>query len=239
MKPITKEELENLILHGIASDIFIAERAYSMFKTIGDKSDDISGRNGYQDFFLSAQIAFKDQFLLAASRIFDTPSRNKTRCVLGVLTYLSNNSNRLPKIVENLNLISAMQMVGFSSDIIGLVSQPDRDKEITVAIVQHFNSLIGSPENRKLLIRLKGLRDKRLAHNELVGIGENLAESIDIVTYRDLLTLIEIAKGLVGVIGWAYMSMVFVHNGRYLLTDDAQRPNKVLKRLMDKIATPK
>lgn len=64
MDNISKKEFENLIRHGIASHIFIAERAYSMFKTIGDKSNDLSGRNGYQGFLEAHKQHSKTSFYL-------------------------------------------------------------------------------------------------------------------------------------------------------------------------------
>jgi hypothetical protein len=234
MERISKKELEDLILHGLAPDIFIAERAFSMFRTIGEKSKELSERNNYGEFFGSTQTAFKDQFLLAVSRIFDTPSkRNKTRCVKGVLQFLSDNSKRLPEIVERYNLILVMEKAGFDRQATKLVEQVNKDAEVTIAIVNHFNSLLESSQNKKLILRIKELRDKKLAHNEL--IKNELPEAIDIITFKDLFSLVEIAKDLIGIIGWAYMSTMFVHNGVYHLTADAKRPSSSLARLIEKI----
>jgi hypothetical protein len=234
MERISKKELENLILHGLAPDIFIAERAYSMFQTIGEKSKELSQRNNYGEFFGSTQAAFKDQFLLAVSRIFDSPSRrNKTRCIKGVLQFLSDNSQRLPEIVERHNLILVMERAGFDRQTSKLIEQGNKDTEVTLAIVSHFNSLLENSQNKKLILRLKELRDKKLAHNEL--IKSELPEAIEIITFKDLFSLVEIAKELIGIIGWAYMSMVFVHNGVYRLTTDAKRPSNSLARLIEKI----
>lgn len=236
MEKVSKKKFEELILHGLAADIFIADRAYSMFKTIGESSNELSKRNNYGEFFGSAQAAFKDQFLLAISRIFDSPSkRNETRCLKGVLQFLEHNSNRLPRIVERYNLILVMERIGFNNQAIDLAKQGNKDNELTLAITNHFNSLLESPHNKKLILRLKELRDKRLAHNEL--IKNELTESLDVITFKDLFSLVEIAKELIGIIGWAYMSMMFVHAGVYHLTDDAHRPNRSLIRLIGKVTT--
>ncbi len=69
-----------------------------------------------------------------------------------------------------------MQKAGFDSDSTRLVNQTGKDKEVTSAIVNHFYSLLESPYNKKLLLPLKDLRDKKLAHNELVKIGDELTE---------------------------------------------------------------
>ena len=95
---------------------------------------------------------------------------------MGVLRFLSDNSQRLPTIIEKSNLISAMQKAGFDSDSTRLVNQTGKDKEVTSAIANHFYSLLESPYNKKLLLPLKDLRDKKLAHNELVKIGDELTE---------------------------------------------------------------
>jgi hypothetical protein len=237
MEKITKKELENIVLHGLATDIFIAERSFLLFKTIGEKNEEIIENKNFLDFFKGAQDACKDQFLIATSRLFDSPSeRNKTRCVAGVLKFLSKNSEKLPKIIERPNLLSVMKDISFSEETLNLVRHEGKDSEITLRIVNHFDLLLKSSKNQRLLTKLKEIRDKRLVHNELKNAtATSLTETIDSVTFKDLFSLVETAKNFVGVIGWAYMSMVFMHNGNYVLGDSAHHPANSLKRLVDQL----
>src|SRR6266853_1037369 len=97
MEQITKKEFEETVLNGLASDIFIAERSYGMFKTIGEQFESINQSKQYVELFKVTQAAYKDQFLLATARLFDSASdRNKTRSVQGLLKFMSDNLSRLP-----------------------------------------------------------------------------------------------------------------------------------------------
>jgi hypothetical protein len=169
--------------------------------------------------------------LLATARLFDTPHRNnKTRCVKGVLKYLSDNSRRLPQIVEWSNLMSAMKDIGFSEQ---LLMHHEEDTQIAEIIVNHFTQLLESPEISRLLAGLKEIRDKRLAHNEFIKPNYNeINDTIDPITFKDLKKLVEIAKNFIGIVGWAYMNTVFVPNRQYRLTSDAERPKYSLEKLI-------
>jgi hypothetical protein len=238
MERITKQELEEIVLKGIAADVFIAERAYSMFKIIGENGSSIYNSK-YQQFFKSTQAAFKDQFLLAMSRLFDKPSdRNKTRCMLGVIDLIVKNSFRLPTIIERDNLILVMRRANFEEDTLGLLYQDGRDEEIALRIASHFKEILNSPTILRLIEKLKEIRDKRLAHNDLIeSTQSDLTETIEVVTFKELFSLIDIVKDFVGIIGWAFMSMVFMHDGKYHLTSDAMRPSYLLPDLINKLSS--
>ena len=238
MNKITSEKLEKIVRDGIATDIFIAERAYAVFKTIGEKSGEINSLRGSSTFFVSAQAAFKDQFLLSMARLFDNPSdKYETRCIKGVINLLAESPRSLPKIVERPNLWQVMSDVGFSASDLRLVNQTNNDQEVTLTVVKHFRNILSSKEVKPLLKNLKSIRDKRLAHNELETTDPSiLKETMDKVTFKDLLGLVEIAKSFVGVIGWAYMSTVFMHGGRYIMTKDAERPMNSLIHILKKLS---
>lgn len=223
MGQISKTELEDIVLHGIAADIFIAERAYTMLKTIGELSGRVN-KTDYSSFFGCTQTAFKDQFMMATSRLYDKPSpKYQTRCIEGLLRYLESNSDRLPTIVEKNQLVDSMIEAGMQPTHTNSVFKIG-DKEVTHMIVSFFRRVVDQAHIEKL----RNFRNKSLAHNELV-------EKIDSITYKELLDLIDKAKQLVGIVGWAYMSMAFTVNGRYHLTEDAHGPKYSLALLIDRI----
>jgi len=233
MERVSKQHLENIVLHGLATDIFIAERAFSLFKAIGEHPELIKKKSGV--FFKSAQEAFKDQYLLALARLFDNASdKNPTRCMEGLLRFLSNNNTRLPKIIERPNLVEVLGLAGFQKETISLAQNENSDAELAIKIVRHFEEVISNQQNQKLLLTLKKIRDKRLAHNELRA-EKQLVETIDVITFKDLYALLAIAKNFLGIIGWAYMSTVFMHNGEYHLSNDAVRPVHSLKKLLESL----
>lgn len=79
-------------------------------------------------------------------------------------------------------------------------------------------------ENRNRILKLKNIRDKKIAHNEQVDFVEQ-------PTLIDLKELIELAKKVLGVIGWSYLDTAYVYEGRYFLSDDARRVSLDIEKL--------
>jgi hypothetical protein len=233
MERVSKQDLTKIVIHGLATDIFIAERAFSLFKEIGDHPDLVRRPSGL--FFKSAQEAFKDQYLLALARLFDNASKkNPTRCMEGLLKFIEKNHSRMPLIVERPNLVKVLRSAGFTEKTVALAQDESCDAQLATSIVQHFERVLSSQGNQKLLGTLKTIRDKRLAHNELRP-EKQLIDTIDVVTFQDLYALLSIAKDFLGIIGWAYMSTIFMHNGEYHLSKDAIRPIHSLKKLLESL----
>jgi len=96
-----------------------------------------------------------------------------------------------------------------------------------ISTVQTFRSILESAEVLAALDKLKILRDKGIAHNEVAHfVGP---------TWDSLKTLIFHAQNFVGVVGWAFYNTVYVHEGEYFLSSDAQRPSKAMARLAKKL----
>jgi hypothetical protein len=89
----------------------------------------------------------------------------------------------------------------------------------------YIESILNEADRLDALKKLKLFRDKTIAHNE--------KKDFDIVgpTWDSLKDLIEIAKNVVGVLGWAYFSTAYVINGEYILTSDAFQTSYELKKL--------
>lgn len=238
MKQITRGELEQRVL-GLTTDIFIAERAYSMLQEIGDQRKQIEKLSGFKELLLTMQAACKDQFLIATARLFDKALNGyETTCVYGLLSYLKKNAAYLPKVIEWSNLIQTMTDYQFDPEIIKIAEEEQSGERLVHAIVGHFEDLLKSESIKPHLTSLKRLRDKKLAHNELIRDTDiQLRDTLPITTFKDLKSLIEIAKSLVGVVGWAWMNTVFVHDGDYTFTSGATRPANSVGRLIEKLAT--
>ena len=85
---------------------------------------------------------------------------------------------------------------------------------------------------QEIVEKLKTLRDKAMAHNEMVS-------PITGPTWGGLERILEISKDLAGVLGWAYLSTVYVHNGEYFLSSDAERPARALRRMLSELYSDK
>jgi hypothetical protein len=229
MKEI-KSELEKIILHGVVVDIFIAERAYSMLKIIDENIYTLNERKDIVNFFHCTQAAFKDQFLIAISRIFDKHTKNKTRCIFSLLAFIEKNISKLPPIEERENLIITMSHFNFPEKIIDLVQQNANESKINLQIIEYFNDQLTHREPR--LLELRKIRDKRLAHNDIKEGNNELQEKLHTITFTDLYCLVELAKQMVSIIGWAYMNTVFFHDGKYILSDKATAPIEAFTNLL-------
>lgn len=222
-----KERLSRIIHNGLDVDIFLAERSYAMFKEIGLYADRIKEQAMiYGKFFYVTQESFRNQYVLAVARLYDKPNdKFETRCVHGLLNFMQDNASQFPEILEKRNTQIAMQSSGFSQLEISLVSNGTAE-QVALMLVEHYRAILGAPGNLVILEKLKAFRDKILAHNEYIP------EQISTPTYAEINELIRNAKGLVGIVGWASLSMIYVLDGKYHLTDEAVSPIYSFRLLM-------
>lgn len=218
--PISKGELTNLINKGIVFDIFYAEKYITLFRSISEQGSKIKSRGeSYSSFFGTIQKVLSNECILAIARIYDPIPRNSkyiTCCVEGVLKFLDDNTARLPRIAERPILFEQMQLAGFERNLMELAHQYT-DEEITRVIISHFRNLISEPEHESVLDSLRIIRDKRIAHNE------SFEGEIKEITFHQMDELIERAKKLVGILGWAYLNTAFVIDDEYVLSEGALR----------------
>jgi hypothetical protein len=100
------EKLKDVIESGLVSDIFRMERAYYLYKEIGNNADRLNAweYGNYGDFFGTVQQSLAIEASLAVSRVFDPPSlRFPTRCLRKALDILESDIDCLPEIVETYN----------------------------------------------------------------------------------------------------------------------------------------
>jgi hypothetical protein len=227
---ITRDELEDLVKHGLVSDIFKMERAYYLLIAIGEHASTVNDPQygNFGELFGTFQEALQTEAVLAAARLYDrTSSKYPTRCILGVLDFLEKNRDQLPPIREIYNLELALRALDFRNKDIELAST--NEPEFALALVNHFRAIANDSKTLNVGNALKTLRDKNIAHNER-------ASGISGPTWGGLRQLIDNAKSLVGVLGWAYFSTAYVINGEYLLTSDAQSPSRALGRLVSRLS---
>ena len=225
---LQRYDLENMVKDGLVSDIFRAERAIELLKVSGSRAAQINGRReGFAPLFDAIQASLNTEALLALSRIFDKPSKQyPTRCLCGVLAFLAKRSTELPSVREPHQLKISLRAMNASDQLISTVNeQPANFATMFAAFV---DEILRSTSNIQTLEKLKILRDKRLAHNEQTS-------EFDGPLWSELILLLELAKQVVGVLGWAYFSVAYMPNGKYLLTDDALRPSRALTRLLDQV----
>ncbi|MGA3286137.1 MAG: hypothetical protein ABSD46_01780 [Bacteroidota bacterium] len=226
---INRESIEDMVKKGLVEDIFKMECAFELGKKIGERSGDLNRNvNGYfGELFATIQSALRIESILAAARVYDTPSKKyPTRCLRGVLNYLIENKDDLPKIREPYQLQIHLEHMSAPRELVNTIK--NQPTEFASQFSFFVQSLLETPFRIDTLEKLKLVRDKAIAHNEQV-------EEIVGPTWESLQDLINIAKDVVGTLGWAYFSTGYVINGDYILSDDARRSSVALNKLLNLI----
>lgn len=224
---LSKEELDELVKAGAVTDIFKAERAYAVLKTIGENAGAINAsERNFGEVFGVLQGHAQTEALIAVARLYDRPSkRYPTRCLHALLDELEAKADDLPPIIEKYNLAKELARQGMSVDKVALVnSAPDAD--VTRAMIAFLRMRLDEADVVEAIERVRNVRDKRIAHNEA-------AHEVAGPTWNAALLLLARAKEIVGVVGWAYLSTVYVHEGRYSLSSDAQRSGSAMRRVLE------
>jgi len=219
------EELKDVVVGGLVADIFKVERAYHILSVIGANADQLNDRGlgNYGELFGALQGSLEVDAVLAVARVYDSPSnRYPTRCLRKALSLLEDRVSELPEIAEHYNTKLSLAFLGKDSPVVGSV---DSGRDAFVAqFVPAFREILDSDAVSTAIDSLKNIRDKRFAHNESAEPHGP--------TWGALKSLLDHAQNFVGVIGWAFLNTVYVHEGDYFLSEDAKRPSRALSRLV-------
>ena len=228
---ISRKDLEAITEAGLASDIFRAERAIALLQVSGTRADEINnGEGNFGELFGAFQTALTTEATLAVARLYDQPSpRYPTRCLVGVLNFLAEHNEELPSIREPHQVGVALLTMNPPHALLTLAEEGSAT--FGRGFAAFVLELLCAPARKQNIQRLKQLRDKSLAHNEHVA-------AIDAPTWNALIDLVDLAKQVVGVLGWAYFSTAYTINGEYLMSEDAQRASRALSRLLNVLYVP-
>lgn len=222
-------DLRALVEGGLVSDIFRMDRAHGLLQSIGTNAADLNDKaNGnFGELFGAFQAALVTECALAAARIYDPPKKQySTRCMRATLDFVTGRATEFTAIREPYQLSRTLSAYGLPNSLSQSIS--NGPEQFARALTAHYYSVLSDPQTQKTIGDLKVLRNKVIAHNQ------NTAP-ISGPTWVSLRTLVTHAKSFVGALGWAYLSVVYDHDGRFILSDDAQRPSNALNRLIAKL----
>jgi len=226
-----QDELKDVISNGIALDIFNAEEAFALEEFIGINADAIN-KATFGAFFGDLQLILNRQLILSLARIYEAPNnRYSIRSIPVGLKILEENAGTLP-IPERPTLIKDLKKLGLDASMLN----PMTDQELTIEVVNYLKGKIPRPiENGSLLDRAlhatQTLRNKNVAHPESIAWSD-----LPKPKYSELKTLIDIAKDFVSLVGLPYLSIGYQCDaGDYLLSSDATRSLRCLKRIFEKL----
>jgi hypothetical protein len=219
------ENIKDVLEVGIVSDLFKAQRSYYVHRMIGKHAKEINKAKRHQRevFVLLQNLMFSDM-TLALTKLFDTPKKYPTRCILTLIDQLKELSINAPAIIETIQLIDQVRVHEFPDILI----QDVNEKNFT-GFTQHFawhiESMYYYPGFQKKIEELKTVRDKHIAHNEATEIQHK-------ARYKTFEDLIYYCQSVVSIVGMAYFSTIYSLNEKYLLQDDAKRISYQLEHLM-------
>ncbi len=221
-----KEEITHYLDKGIIQDIFLSRLSYSLLMS--------SGRNGkklettrYRQLFEDLQRVLSDHVILHITKLFEKPkARNEIISVPTTLQLIADN-------ISNLEIIER-PLVGQHMHALGIeVAQPWNltSFQLSQIILTYFKDKLDLLQHSTTLEALRLLRDKRIAHRELIDISGSPT-----TTFIEAFDLIKFAQNFAIVAGTAYTSVIhgFIDEEFYL-GEDAERGSRAMDALVDAV----
>lgn len=218
------KRLKEMVSSGPVEFIFEAEQSLSLIEACGSNQDFLQKHN-FGELFGTIQGLAINQFVLSVTKLFEKPSaRYPNVGVPSILEFIEQNADRLelqnPKLARQGLEILRLGTSAFDS--------ADSSAQKNAVIVQHLRDQIPNIENHAALRALKTLRDKKIAHPEDIDLT-----AIEKTTWEEGEKLLVLPRGVVGVIGDAYLSTAYWDNkGNYFLSIDGSRVGRAMQRLI-------
>jgi hypothetical protein len=217
-------DLERMMEQGPATDIFRAEQALAITNTIGSHVDAVNAST-FAPILVALQTYSIEQFVLALNRVFERPNRKyPLQSLPAIVQFVLDNAEHLP--AREMSFLCGLEGIG--AHINGLDGLDDLNKTLVImGVLQH---VMPTPEDDPGLNALKALRDKKLAHPEVVEV-----ERIPRASWEQAEWLLERAKGMLGVLGAWTCTAYVANDGDYLMSYDSEIAAIALRRMLREI----
>lgn len=192
-------------LEFISQAIQDGERAFNLYKAIGENKESLD-HSGSQSFFGASQKAFLIETIISVVSIYEQPNKTYPTATLNeVVRWLKCNKKENLKPVDN-NALARCNL-GIPA-IQKFILETDIEKQACM-LADYIEKLSPSSEEDKDIWKiLKTIRDKRMAHNEIVDssiFGGAKGKYID--------EKLQNARKSVNIIGCAYFMGYHVPTG--------------------------
>lgn len=179
-------DLKDILENGIANDLFRSQQYYFVYRSIGEHYHLLNGKNEIPEIsslsFL--QGSSQDLCILHLAKIFDSVNpKNKTRSLKGLLGVLINQNQEEKIYIRYADNLLKLQKITNSNWSFNEI--------ITINELKNFLiDTLEIPTIREKIKNLKHVRDKHIAHNELIIQNPNLDNFWDDVRFlQDLASL--------------------------------------------------
>lgn len=182
------DKTNDLITNGIASDTFIADLNYHIFKKIYNHYSEINKLDKPERTLFSYLLAnSKEKTVLHLAKIYDNKSKYETRCLSEIIKILQEN-----KLNISGNVFERDNWEEFQKNFKIIFDYAEFNSEITINnFIDYFNRVFKKVKKQKSFKDLKLWRDKILAHNEKY-------DSTDLnIGYEDIEFLLLIPKAII------------------------------------------
>jgi hypothetical protein len=190
------EELKDILHNGLLIDVFNAETYNSVDKIISNHHKKINESDKIKrDIFSMYRQLAQDAAILSLSRVYDKPTKYKTRCILYLLKRLEEISGVLPKIEEPYQTINLLKQYHLPESCCLSVTDNDLSK-FPKEIAEYYKNVYRDSSS------LKDYRNKIIAHNEKLELKMTL-------TWQIFDELINFAIEVIEVIAMAYFGNTY------------------------------
>ena len=222
------ERLDDIVSKGVVIDTH-AEEALTLNLLVGRYANEIRS-TPFNAFFGSLQASLDRLAILSVTRLYESPNmRYPIRSIPAAIELVHMEAKNLPVHQRDV-LVQKLVEYGHDQTTIAALSDLMVTKLLADKFYEQLPRADGLNELSRALNALKTMRDKSIAHNEVVDVSQ-VPEATP--TYGEIRKLLDYAKKFLGIVGIGYLTTVYEwSNGEYVLTTDAERASRSLKQLL-------
>jgi len=216
--------LGGMVKRGPVEFIFEAEQSLSLIEACSTNREFLLKHN-FGELFGTIQGLAVNQFVLSVTKIYEKPNkRYPNLSIPSLLEFVEQNAVQL-KFLEPLLV---QRGLGFLGQDISEFEAADTAVKKNIVIARTLRKAIPDVESNEALRALKKLRDKKIAHSEDVNV-----DMIEKTTWEQAEKLLVLPRGIVSLIGDAYLATVYWDDeGNYLGSMDGSRVGRSLRRVI-------
>lgn len=196
-------EIEDYFKQGILSQVFQAKRNLFIWESIADEVDFLtSQKKEIQQLYGYIQSCALTNCILDTAKLFDNPNKKyPTRCILSFLELINDKVNLFPQIIETIGTIEELKRYQCPIELIDSADKKDSTL-FPLEFYNYFKAKYQSVYISDRILTLKAIRDKVVAHNEVLTKSCNL----DLQVVKDLLVF---ALEIISIFAIAYYSATY------------------------------
>jgi hypothetical protein len=192
-------DLQKFFQDGLGHDLFMAQRHFFVYRTIGEHADLINhaDKSIEKSALNYMQGLAMEQVIMCLSKAYDKKSRNgkyKVRSLETILDQDFSGYGKFPYSLEYFNSFIKLQ------ELIG-IKFPSEEIKTSEEFIGFLKSVMEIPVVKAKIENLKLVRNKYIAHNEHLDAVPLIPEF-----WNEMVFLMDVAKLIVAVLGEVYFN---------------------------------